>query len=392
MSSILVGDPTQVTAPTATVSAATNASPIEITTSANHTYQTGHTVQVGGVGGNTAANGTWVIIVTSPTKFTLTGSVGNGAYTSGGTVWMQSLMPSGTIPSDGDTRDAASVNVMFELLAHFAQFLNLKAFKVTTFTSNGTFTAGKNSKFALAVGCGSGGGGGSGRLGGTNTNQYAAGGGGGGAAPLGWRLCAITPHTGYAVTIATGGAANSNGSSTTLGSVATFEGGGKGLSASDNPLSFRYKVWGGKTCANINAGVYIENAGTDTTDIGDVLSPGDGGWGGGGTNSLGTAGATQHGNAGGAAGTTAANSGSYQGGGGGGGGGAGPFGAGAAGGNGGTTDGTTGANGSSGSSAAANTGAGGGGGGGAGFGSGSGGTGGTAGSGGSGILYVIEFG
>lgn len=68
------------------VSGASNASPIEITTSVAHGWATGDRVTIASVGGNTAANGDWVITVTSTTKFTLDGSTGNGAYTSGGTV------------------------------------------------------------------------------------------------------------------------------------------------------------------------------------------------------------------------------------------------------------------------------------------------------------------
>lgn len=67
------------------VSAASNASPIAITTSSAHGYVTGQRVQIAGVGGNTAANGNWYITVTDSTHFSLNGSTGNGAYTSGGT-------------------------------------------------------------------------------------------------------------------------------------------------------------------------------------------------------------------------------------------------------------------------------------------------------------------
>jgi hypothetical protein len=67
------------------VSAATNASPIEITTSTAHGFYSGVSVTISNVLGNTAANGSWTIAVVSTTKFTLTGSTGNGAYTSGGT-------------------------------------------------------------------------------------------------------------------------------------------------------------------------------------------------------------------------------------------------------------------------------------------------------------------
>lgn len=72
---------------TFTISGATNASPIEITvTAAAHRLATGDRVVITGVGGNTAANSTWTITKTAANKFTLDGSTGNGAYTSGGTV------------------------------------------------------------------------------------------------------------------------------------------------------------------------------------------------------------------------------------------------------------------------------------------------------------------
>jgi hypothetical protein len=68
-----------------TVTAATNASPIVITTSANHGYVTGDKIEIAGVLGNTAANGTWTITKVTDTTFSLDTSTGNGAYTSGGT-------------------------------------------------------------------------------------------------------------------------------------------------------------------------------------------------------------------------------------------------------------------------------------------------------------------
>lgn len=78
-----------------TVSGATNATPIVITTSAAHGLIDGDQVQVTGVGGNTAANTTGYAKVTgySGTTFALyqdaglsTAVAGNGAYTSGGAV------------------------------------------------------------------------------------------------------------------------------------------------------------------------------------------------------------------------------------------------------------------------------------------------------------------
>ena len=68
------------------VTAATNATPIAITTAVAHTLSTGNYVTLSGVLGNTAANGTFTIVVTGANTFTLVGSIGNGAYTSGGIV------------------------------------------------------------------------------------------------------------------------------------------------------------------------------------------------------------------------------------------------------------------------------------------------------------------
>lgn len=67
-----------------TITGATNATPIVITTSANHTYSDGDKITVEDVDGNTAANGTWSIDVQSGTTFALVGSAGNGAYTGNG--------------------------------------------------------------------------------------------------------------------------------------------------------------------------------------------------------------------------------------------------------------------------------------------------------------------
>lgn len=68
-----------------TVTDATNASPIVITTSSVHGLQTGDSVRVVGVLGNTAANGFWPAVTrVDGTRFSLDGSSGNAAYTSGG--------------------------------------------------------------------------------------------------------------------------------------------------------------------------------------------------------------------------------------------------------------------------------------------------------------------
>lgn len=65
---------------------ATNASPIEITTSDDHGYDTGDTVAVRDVEGNEDANGSWTVTVVDHVTLALDGSTGSGAYTGGGTV------------------------------------------------------------------------------------------------------------------------------------------------------------------------------------------------------------------------------------------------------------------------------------------------------------------
>ncbi len=68
---------------TGVVAGATNASPIVISDNA-HGLQTGNIVKVTNVGGNTAANGTFVVTRVNANSFSLDGSTGNAPYTSGG--------------------------------------------------------------------------------------------------------------------------------------------------------------------------------------------------------------------------------------------------------------------------------------------------------------------
>jgi hypothetical protein len=71
---------------TLTVSNATNANPIVITTSAAHGLQSEDFVDIDAVLGNLNANGRWRIQVVNTTSFSLIGGIGSGAYTSGGKV------------------------------------------------------------------------------------------------------------------------------------------------------------------------------------------------------------------------------------------------------------------------------------------------------------------
>ena len=84
-SGLLAGvTPTVTAGHSGSITGATNATPIVIT-SANHGLQTGQVVAVSGVGGNTAANGTFPVVRVNANTFQLAGSVGDGDYTSGGT-------------------------------------------------------------------------------------------------------------------------------------------------------------------------------------------------------------------------------------------------------------------------------------------------------------------
>jgi hypothetical protein len=62
------------------ITAATNATPIAITTASAHHLSTGQNVNIAGAIVNTAANGAFVVTVTGATTLTLNGSAGNGVY------------------------------------------------------------------------------------------------------------------------------------------------------------------------------------------------------------------------------------------------------------------------------------------------------------------------
>lgn len=86
---------------TGAVTNASNASPIQITSS-GHGLQTGVRVTVSGVGGNTNANTTTTVTVVDANNFTLDGTTGNGAYTSGGTWHVSGLYAHSVVCSAGN--------------------------------------------------------------------------------------------------------------------------------------------------------------------------------------------------------------------------------------------------------------------------------------------------
>lgn len=82
-----------------TITGATNASPIVITSTA-HGYADGDRVLIEGVAGNTAANGMWTVANQTANTFELAGSTGNGAYTSGGTANVYEQLSVQATPSE----------------------------------------------------------------------------------------------------------------------------------------------------------------------------------------------------------------------------------------------------------------------------------------------------
>ncbi len=97
------------------VSGASNTSPIQIT-SAGHGLSSNEFVIVNGVGGNTAANGFFRVDVINNNTFELRDSVGNGAYTGGGT-WTEVTGPS---PSSKiiDEKTGAQGRIHFSIRVH----------------------------------------------------------------------------------------------------------------------------------------------------------------------------------------------------------------------------------------------------------------------------------
>ena len=75
------------------ITSSTDATPIEVTTTANHGLSNGMQVIIADHVTNVAANGKWVIAVTALNKFTLTGSVGSGAGAGSGGTFTKTLTP-----------------------------------------------------------------------------------------------------------------------------------------------------------------------------------------------------------------------------------------------------------------------------------------------------------
>ncbi len=95
-----------------TITGATNASPIVITTTAADLagIANGQSVEISGVLGNTAANGTFVVQKLTATTFALVGSTGNGAYASGG-VWKTPMTITASLSGSGFNKPTVAFGV-----------------------------------------------------------------------------------------------------------------------------------------------------------------------------------------------------------------------------------------------------------------------------------------
>lgn len=95
------------------IDSTTNTTPIKVKTTANHGYGAGDRVEIEGADDPGAA-GLWNITIVNADEFTLDGSVGTLVGGAVGTVSNFTILPSATIPSDGDLVDATNANTPVE--------------------------------------------------------------------------------------------------------------------------------------------------------------------------------------------------------------------------------------------------------------------------------------
>ena len=117
MSSQENGIPGNIVRPTAeSIVSSTNATPVKLTVTA-HGYTSGDVVDVYEHHTNTGANGRFAVTVVDANNILLVGSVGTGVGGATGSVIGRTMGTTFAIPSDGDPRNAASVDVALEALA-----------------------------------------------------------------------------------------------------------------------------------------------------------------------------------------------------------------------------------------------------------------------------------
>lgn len=98
------------------ITGATNANPIVITSVA-HGLTSGSVVRIASVGGNTAANGLWIVTVLTADTFSIA-VAGNGGYISGGTWKTAGLY---LIPITGSMVDSLEEGSTYTVLVSWAE-------------------------------------------------------------------------------------------------------------------------------------------------------------------------------------------------------------------------------------------------------------------------------
>jgi len=99
--------------------------PIVVTSSSPHLLTTGDTVWINGAN-DVGANGVFPVVVLTSTTFELVGSTNDGGGGSAGLIFSLGFDSTFQIPSDGDPRDAASVDIGLEALADRTAWLASK--------------------------------------------------------------------------------------------------------------------------------------------------------------------------------------------------------------------------------------------------------------------------
>lgn len=114
------------------INAATNATPILITTTVPHGVVDVSYGVVTGVTGNLGANGSWVVERVSATQLKLRGSVGTGAYISGGTLTLNSTYA--PIAEITNIEDLGATATIVDVTSHDS---DLWGSKIPTFLQTG---------------------------------------------------------------------------------------------------------------------------------------------------------------------------------------------------------------------------------------------------------------
>lgn len=130
------------------ITGATNATPIVVATSTPHGRTTGGFVYQTGIGGNTNANGFFQITVIDATHYSLNGSSGNGAYTSGGLAYTvtQVLFQADIAGSSGSSGIGTVTNVV--TATNGVSCYNAQPFVGTDFEGNQAYASRCRAKLA----------------------------------------------------------------------------------------------------------------------------------------------------------------------------------------------------------------------------------------------------